>query len=209
MPHESTLDSTMSEADLPRINSNMNEFRIINLEQVSKHVNDVTLHASLCEEAKNLAAKGDPPVKLLGEVQQQGMASFLHSTCQGHGKVFSFCTSHRVSTKHGDRFEVNIRAVWAQMSTGGGCNKLNEVTATLGMPGLHQRTFSKLENEIGHWWTEVLRKEMIAAGIEERRLAEEAGDYHQGVPFITVVKGKSQTQLQCSRWGRDSCCRSY
>ncbi len=186
-PHESTLDSTMSDAFESNIYSNMNEFRIINLEQVSRHVQDVTIHACLCEPAKILAAKGEAPVVLLGEVQRLGLASILHSTCQGCGKIFSFCTSPKIRGKGKERFEVNLRAVWAQMSTGGGGSRLNETAATLGMPGLQKSTFSDIENQIGEWWGEVLQAEMLEAGMEERRMAEECNDYHEGVPFITVI----------------------
>ncbi len=190
MPHDQTsgsLDSTMSDAFEPNVTSNMNEFRIINLEQLSKHVGEVTLHACLCEPARLLAAKGEAPVLLLGEVQRLGMASILHSTCQGCGQIFSFCSSPKVKGKGKERFEVNLRAVWAQMSTGGGCSRLNETAATLGMPGLQQCTFSDLENQIGDWWGEVLKAEMLEAGMEERRLAEERNEYHEGIPAITVI----------------------
>ncbi len=187
VPQECSMDSTMSDAFEPNITSNMNEFRIMNLEQLSKHVGEVTLHACLCEPARLLAAKGEAPVVLLGEVQRLGMASILHSTCQGCGQVFSFCSSPKVKGKGKERFEVNLRAVWAQMSTGGGCSRLNETAATLGMPGLQQCTFSDLENQIGDWWGEVLKAEMLEAGMEERRLAEQRNEYHEGIPAITVI----------------------
>ena len=32
-----------------------------------------------------------------------------------------------------------------------------------------------------------MEKAMLEAGKEEKRLAEQRGDYHQGVPAITVV----------------------
>ncbi len=186
---DTTFSSSDSDEDSyeHKIKSNMNEFRIINLEQMSKHVSDITLHAALCSSAQMLASKGEAPITLLGEVQQQGLASILHSTCNGCGEVFSICTSPKMHTPDGNRFEVNVRAVWSQMSTGGGASKLNEQTATLGMPGLQPGTLSKIETEIGNWWKKVLQQEMIKAGMEEKRLAEEANDYHEGVPSITVV----------------------
>ncbi len=192
-PDYQPLNSTFSDTDSdtgsyePNINSNFNEFRIMNLEQVRKHVSEITLHAALCPSAQKLADKGEAPIALLGEVQQQGMASFLHSTCNGCGETFSFCTSPKVHTPEGDHFEINVRAVWSQMSTGGGCSKLNEQAATLGMPGLQRSTYSKIEEKIGHWWKKVLQEEMLAAGMEERKLAEEAGDFHEGIPAITVI----------------------
>ncbi len=49
------------------------------------------------------------------------------------------------------------------------------------------KNFVATERSIGLWWQEKLNEEMIAAGREEKRLAEERGDYHEGVPAITVV----------------------
>ncbi len=187
VPQDSSLDSTMSDAFEPTITSNMNEFRIINLEEISKHVGEVTLHACQCQPAQRLAAKGEAPVVLLGEVQRLGLASILRSTCLGCGKWFSFCTSPKVQGKGKERFEINLRAVWAQMSTGGGSARLNETAATLGMPSLKKCTFTDIENQIGQWWGEVLQREMIEAGMEERRRAIERNDYHEGVPAITVI----------------------
>jgi len=43
------------------------------------------------------------------------------------------------------------------------------------------------ERQIGDWWSEELQKSMIEAGREEKQLAIERGDYHEGVPAITVV----------------------
>ena len=39
----------------------------------------------------------------------------------------------------------------------------------------------------GEWWASRLEESMLEAGREEKRLAEARGDYHQGVPAITVV----------------------
>ena len=41
--------------------------------------------------------------------------------------------------------------------------------------------------DIGGWWRDQLEKSMKEAGGEERQLAIERGDYHQGVPAITVT----------------------
>ncbi len=188
-PFDSTFSGTDSDADdcEPSINSNFNEFRITNLDQLRKHISEITLHAALCPSARKLADKGEPPITLLGEVKQQGLASFLHSQCNGCGERFSICTSPKLHTPEGDHFEINVRAVWSQMSTGGGSAKLNEQMATLGMPGLQRSSYSKIEEKIGQWWKKVLQEEMLAAGMEERKLAEEAGDFHEGIPAITVI----------------------
>ena len=43
------------------------------------------------------------------------------------------------------------------------------------------------ERDIGGWWRDQLERSMKEAGEEERQLAIERGDYHQGVPAITVI----------------------
>ncbi len=85
------------------------------------------------------------------------------------------------------RFEINVRAVWGQMGSGGGSTRLNEESATLGMPGLSPDTYRKIEAEIGKWWHTVLKEEMLKAGAEEKKLAEEAGDFHEGIPAVKVI----------------------
>jgi hypothetical protein len=53
--------------------------------------------------------------------------------------------------------------------------------------GIAGNTFSAIEKEIGVWWKSALQSHMKAAGCEERELAVERGDYHEGVPAITVM----------------------
>jgi hypothetical protein len=86
-----------------------------------------------------------------------------------------------------ERYDINVRAVWGQMSSGGGAAKLNETAATLGMSGISGNSFSAIEREIGVWWSTALQSQMNAAGQEEKKLAVERGDYHEDVPAITVI----------------------
>ena len=73
------------------------------------------------------------------------------------------------------------------MSTGGGYSKLNETMSTLGVPVMSPNNFICTERGIGQWWQEHLKDVMAEAGREEKQLAEERDDYHQGVPCITVI----------------------
>ncbi|XP_050390274.1 uncharacterized protein LOC126809647 [Patella vulgata] len=73
------------------------------------------------------------------------------------------------------------------MVTGSGLAHLSECLGTMGIPTMSQPTFSAIESEIGQWWCDILKKDMLRAGAEEKRLAIERKDYHQGVPAITVV----------------------
>ena len=167
---------------------NPNECRIINLDKMSDYVSDITIHSALCDEARSLALKGQKTFVFIGEMSRHGLASVLRAQCMGCHRYFDFNTSNQVHTPNScSRFEVNIRAVWGQMATGGGCARLNEVSATLGMPGMTNDTFSSLEHQIGQWWHDALDKEMRLAGAKEKELAIERGEYHQGVPSITVV----------------------
>ena len=60
--------------------------------------------------------------------------------------------------------------------------------SVLGVPTPAKKTFVQTECDIGEWWQENLWESMLKAGREEKRLAEERGDFHlDGVPAITVV----------------------
>ena len=97
-------------------------------------------------------------------------------------------TSRKVAGRGGrQRWEINLAGVWGQMSTGGGYNTLAETMAVLEVPVMSKRSFMHTERQIGEWWGEELQKSIGEAGIEEKRLAIERGDYHQGVPAITVT----------------------
>lgn len=75
------------------------------------------------------------------------------------------------------------------MTTGGGHSNLQETMSIVGVPVMTKATFVNTERDIGEWWKQELQASMIEAGKEERRLAEERGDYHEGVPAITVILG--------------------
>ncbi len=190
IPGDSSLNDidTEDETDPNWINANMNEFRIMNLGEVSKYISELTLHSATCQQAIELGMKGEAPIQLVGEVKNLGLASIIQSECKGCSKVFRFTTSPKVTMPDGNkRFEINVRAVWGQMGSGGGSTRLNEESATNGMPGLSPDTYRKIETEIGKWWHTVLKEEMLKAGAEEKKLAEEAGRFHEGVPAVKVI----------------------
>lgn len=64
---------------------------------------------------------------------------------------------------------------------------MTELLGTIGVPGISAGMYTNSERTIGSMWAPCLQKDMMAAGVEERRLAIERGDFHQGVPAITVV----------------------
>lgn len=77
--------------------------------------------------------------------------------------------------------------MWGQMATGGGHSQLEEQMSVLGVPTMSKTSFIATERNIGDMWKQSLLETMAEAGREEKRLAEERGSYHQGVPAITVI----------------------
>ena len=132
---------------------NMEGFRFINLECLSSFVNSLTIHALECKKAQELYAEnGESPIVVLGEVWSRSLASIVGCRCKGCGKNYEI-KSPRM--RHSKRFEINFRAVWAQMVTGGGSAKLSEQCTTMGIPGMTSSTFSAIEEEIGDLWKQV------------------------------------------------------
>ena len=85
------------------------------------------------------------------------------------------------------RWEFNLAAVWGQMSTGGGHSQLEEAMSVVGVPVISKKSFIGTEKDIGEVWKKELWESMAKAGKEEKKLAEESGDFYQGVPAITVI----------------------
>ena len=85
------------------------------------------------------------------------------------------------------RWECNLAAVWGQLATGDGHAQLEETMSTLGVPVMTKSSFTQSEHSIGEWWRQQLQQSMAAAGEDEKRLAEERGDYHECIPAITVI----------------------
>ena len=96
-------------------------------------------------------------------------------------------TSEKVKGPNGyTRWECNLAAVWGQMTTGGGHSNLQESLSVVGVPVMSKASFIHTERSLGELWKKQLNESMVEAGKEEQRLAIERGDYHQGVPAITV-----------------------
>ena len=69
----------------------------------------------------------------------------------------------------------------------GGHSQLEEQMSVLGVPPMSKASFIATERSIGEMWKQSLLETMAEAGREEKKLAEERGSYHQGVPAITVI----------------------
>ena len=126
-------------------------------------------------------------VILTGE-ERDGLASIISSQCSTCQHNITLDTAQKVKGPRGYRWwECNLAAVWGQMATGGGHSQLEETMSTLGVPVMTKNSFIQTERGIGEWWRQELHESMAAAAKEEKRLAEQRGDYHQGVPAITVI----------------------
>jgi hypothetical protein len=165
-------------------------FRLIHTDMLQDLLTVSTTHVAECSlvRVKMLSGTIDKPIKLLKEARTHGLASEIRGQCQGCFKLFLFKTSPLIdSSGVHKRHEVNLRAVWGAMASGSGNAKLNELLCTIGLHGLSQPTFSAIEHEIGSWWQTVMQQDMLTAGREEKRLAIERGDFHDGIPAITVI----------------------
>ncbi len=156
---------------------NIEGCRIINMDRLQEYTHNLTEHSRTC--------KGS--ITLIGE-NRDGLASVLTSQCSDCNHKIFLKTSKKVKGPNNySRWECNLAAVWGQMVTGGGHRKLEETMSIVGVPVMTKTSFVSTERDIGEWWEQELRKSMEEAGKEERALAMNSGDYHEGVPAITVI----------------------
>ena len=133
------------------------------------------------------SSRCDGSVRLTGKTRN-GLASIFKGHCEKCDHTITFQTSKKVKEPRGySRWECNLAAVWGQMSTGQGHSQLEESMSVLGVPVMTKAGFIFTEREIGEQWKVELQQLMVEAGQEEKRLAEEKGDYHESVPAITVI----------------------
>ena len=162
--------------------------RIVNLNNLMQHLQDISQHASTCQPCADNALSGDQAIVLIGDQNRNGFCSILTSRCTGCHMEFQFSTSSRVQAMSGGHYwECNLAAVWGQMATGGGHAPLTESMAVLGIPSLTKKSFMSIEKRIGQWWWTLLEDSMKEAGAAEKAIAVSNGRYHQGVPAITVI----------------------
>ena len=165
--------------------SSADGYRMIHLSSLKQHQYAVSKHVALCKYARRLARRGQSPIIMLSERRTYGIACHLISRCLGCRTTFKFCTSPRM--EEFPRYDINVRAVWGQMATGGGAAKLNETMATMGCPGMSQSTFSSIEEEIGKHWKKSLDEEFTEAIQEETLIATNSGDTYKDMPACSVV----------------------
>ena len=202
--------------------------RIINMHRLQQYIDELNVHASKCDgsitgsriinmhrlqqyidELNVLASKCDGSVVLKGEVRE-GLASIISTRCSTCSHTITLMTSDKVKGPRGySSWECNLAAMWGQMMTGGGHSQLKETMSVLGVPVMTKSTFIQSERSTGEWWRKELEQLMLEAGREEKQLAEERGDYHDGSGNNSdcrwgLEQKVSQTQLQCQIWSSNN-----
>ncbi|XP_034246246.1 uncharacterized protein LOC117648117 [Thrips palmi] len=126
-------------------------------------------HSRECEFGK---------MKLL-KVEDSGMLGVFYFKCDQCEKVMQLRT-----VPPGD--DINKQLAWGSRSIGVGFAQAQEQMAVLNVKVPSKNTFRKKINAVGKVWRQLHEEERAKAIAEEKKLAEEAGDVDQGIPFITV-----------------------
>ena len=179
------LKIKLRNSDIPMI---YDGYRVVSIKQLQTFINTLTLHVANC--TKTTSQVSQSTITSFVSEKNCGIATILTSKCKNCKTLFRFHSSPKLvnpNVEEKDRFDLNVRAVWGEMVTGGGAAHLNEGLAAMSSPGLSQLSFSQIEEEICKKRKRILDDKMIEAAKEERRLAIEKGNFHQGVPCISVV----------------------
>ena len=86
-------------------------------------------------------------------------------------------------------YQSNVAAVMGQLSTGGGCNSLEELLCTIRVPSISKPTLIEIERLLGLFFDQYLGELMLQAGCEEKQIAIQNNEYQQGIPAATVIVG--------------------
>ena len=122
--------------------------------------------------------------------------------CLKCSTLFRFTSSEVTSYNTTNHYTANTGATLGQIATGGGADHLKEQLTCMQVPSLSSPTFISLEWTMGALFEAIVSNQLLTAGQVERRLAIAQGNYHNGVPAITVVvdggwSKRSHKHLQC------------
>lgn len=141
-------------------------YRLINLDCLQEHLNELMKHAVVCEKLHSMIIEDKPVIEVVSELRGYGLASVLGIRCTACKHEFKFETSKKlISNDNRAKYDVNVRAVWGSVVTGNGASHLREIMATLDSPSLSQPAFTKIEQDIGNWWQNMSQDELLAAGL--------------------------------------------
>ena len=94
------------------------ESRIINIQLLSRHIEDVTQHVATCS-ACHMVAQSSDVLTIFGEKDRKGVASIMGCRFKGCGQELTFNTSTKTTGLTGNVFWTNnLAAVWGQMTVG-------------------------------------------------------------------------------------------
>ena len=94
----------------------------------------------MCSISKWICIAND--MMILVEQARYGLALIVAYQCCGCDQRISFCTSTKVTSPEGNKYwSCNLAAMWGQLATGGGFNKLEESISVLGVPVMSRRVF--------------------------------------------------------------------
>ena len=153
--------------------------RIISLAKLGDYIHQITKHAADCGSI----------ITFLGEWKRIGLSSVLLSKCT---KCHEDTTGGTVLYGRKERYSINVGAVMGQISSGRGSSHLQEQLACIDVPSIHHTTFISIERELGVMFEDEVMAEAMEAGKEEKMLAEQRNEYHEGVQAISVVVGWSK-----------------
>lgn len=176
---KTTLQSVANTATPPCSESNdlPHDSRVMDISNLATMVEEVSSHSASCRGA----------CKMDGELQHAGLAVVIRLACEKCAKQFRLHLSKQVDTADGKRWLVNLAAVLGQLATGGGTSALSRMLLCMGIPDMPKSIFTATERLLGKNMAQLLELSIAEAGEEERKLAIQRKDYHQGVPAITVI----------------------
>ena len=110
------------------------ECRIISLQLLSRHIEDVTQHVATCL-ACHMVAQSLDTITVVNEKDRNGLASIMGCKFKGCEQELTFNTSTKATGPTGKFFWINnLAAVWGQTSVGGGFNSLEESLSVFNIP---------------------------------------------------------------------------
>ncbi|KAF2890334.1 hypothetical protein ILUMI_15840 [Ignelater luminosus] len=106
--------------------------------------------------------------------------------------LFPFYNYHcdnceKTLSSHPKEAKINFDFVWGSTAIGIGKGQAEELLSAIDMPTPSPKFYRKLENDVGRVWEMQFQSKMKKAADEEKKLAIEAGDIEEGIPFIIVI----------------------
>jgi hypothetical protein len=120
-PLKITFKHTMVEPKWQSRTNPLDGYILLNLDLLQQHVSELTCHTITCPAVSTKLQSGqiETPVKLVADVQYQGLASILLAQCQGCDKKFFLRTSPKINSgETNQRHHINVRAVCGTMVSG-------------------------------------------------------------------------------------------